>query len=412
MMHKDGFGRRDLLRGSLALGGALSLPGCATGLATRPSSIMARPALVPVRATPNDLVDVKCCIRPFRAVGCRLDAEQIGDTLVIHNYGHGGSGWSLSWGSGEIAVGKAMSVLPKEIAVVGCGIIGLTSAILAQRAGLKVTIYARDLFPRTRSVRAYGAWTPSSRIALTEPAGPAFAALWEQMSRISWRYFRSYIGLPGNPVEFIDSYGLSDSPPGPREQHDASVTESFATTGMPQQSAEFAAYDSRLNDIVPQSVSLTVDENPFGTAFARRRSQMHFNFTSFGHLLLDEFFTQGGKFENRVLHSPADFATLPQKVVIHSTGYAARDIWRDNTLIPVRGQTGWLTPQTDAHYGLGYKGVSVLSKSEGVMIMHNDMELGDMEGVGNSMELPDRTSIDEGLAIVAPIFERMKGVRA
>ncbi|WP_216319181.1 FAD-dependent oxidoreductase [Sphingomonas quercus] len=363
-----------------------------------------------MRVSPNELVDVKCCIRPFRAQGCRLDAEQLGDTLVIHNYGHGGSGWSLSWGSAEIAVGKAMSVLPRDIAVVGCGIVGLTAAVVAQRAGLNVTIYAREMFSRTRSVRAFGAWTPSSRIALTEPAGPAFAALWEQMARISWRYFRACLGLPGQPVEFIDSYSLSDTPPRNREH--APATSSFAATGVPQSEGEFAEYDSLVRDIVPSSTNLAAGENPFGTAYARRRSQMHFNFTGYGHMLLSEFFAMGGKFQNRDFHSPADIAALPEKVVINCPGYAARDLWRDQTIIPVRGQTGWLIPQPEAHYGLGYGGVSLLSKSDGVMVMHTDSTLGDMEGVGNSMELPDRSNIEAGLAIVAPLFARMAGGRA
>lgn len=411
-MTGGGFGRRGVVGGALALGGALGLPGCAAGLATRGGGASAGSTLVPMRASPNELIDVKCCIRPFRALGCRLDAEQIGDTLVIHNYGHGGSGWSLSWGSGEIAVGKAMSVLPREIAVVGCGIVGLTAAILAQQAGLAVTIYAREMFARTRSVRAYGAWTPSSRIALTEPAGPAFAALWEQMARASWRYFRARLGLPGQPVEFVDTYSLSDAPPGPRERHDPSIRDSYATTGLPQQSAEFAAYDARIQDLVPQSVDLAPDDNPFGTAFARRRSLMNFNFTAYGHMLLSEFFAQGGKFENRDFHSPADIAALKEKVVINCPGYAARDLWRDGSIIPVRGQTGWLVPQPEAYYGLNYKGVSVLPKHEGVVVLRSDNALGDMEGVGNSMELPDHGAIEDGLALVAPLFERMKGGRA
>lgn len=31
--------------------------------------------------------------------GLRIEAEEIGDKLIIHNYGHGGSGVTLSWGS-------------------------------------------------------------------------------------------------------------------------------------------------------------------------------------------------------------------------------------------------------------------------------------------------------------------------
>src|SRR5471032_3673337 len=134
----------------------------------------------------------------------------LGDTLVVHNYGHGGSGWSLSWGSGTIAVRKAMGANPAEIAVVGCGALGLTSAIVAQRAGAKVTIYARDLLPETRSARATGSWTPDSRIALASAVTPGFPALWEEMARISFKTYRQYLGLPGSPVEWTDRYLLSD----------------------------------------------------------------------------------------------------------------------------------------------------------------------------------------------------------
>ena len=215
MRVSDGFGRRDLLRGALAIGGITSLSALSTtsqAAAATPQRLLKRPPLAPMRVDVGQIVDVKACLRPFRAAGPNLNAEMVGDTLVVHNYGHGGSGWSLSWGSAEVAVGKALSLLPKEIAVVGCGVVGLTAAVHAQRAGLKVTIYAREVFQRTRSMRAGGVWSPDSRIALTEPAGPEFAALWEHMARVSWKAFRSYVGLPGGPVQFGDQYSLSDTP--------------------------------------------------------------------------------------------------------------------------------------------------------------------------------------------------------
>src|SRR6202012_4044757 len=124
----------------------------------------------------------------------------------------GGSGWSLSWGSGTVALRKAMARSPKEIAVVGCGALGLTSAILAQEAGAKVTVYAKDLLPDARSARATGTWTPDSRIALADVAAPQFAVLWEEMARTSFKRFRRYLGLPGSPVEWNDRYYLSDPP--------------------------------------------------------------------------------------------------------------------------------------------------------------------------------------------------------
>ena len=38
-------------------------------------------------------------LRPFRKSGVRLEKEKLRDgRTVIHNYGHGGSGFTLSWG--------------------------------------------------------------------------------------------------------------------------------------------------------------------------------------------------------------------------------------------------------------------------------------------------------------------------
>src|SRR5271163_1693356 len=209
--------RRHLMRGALALGG-LGMAGCSTlgdtGASSNGLPIYDRvPQLAPVRARADRLFDITVCLRPFRAAGPRLDTEEIGKTFVVHNYGHGGSGWSLSWGSGTVAVRKAMSKNPKKIAVIGCGALGLTAARLAQEAGAQVTIYTRDLPPQTRSYRATGTFTPDSRIALTSAAGPDLAAQWEEMARISFKAYRSYLGLPGTPVEWSDRYFLSDLSP-------------------------------------------------------------------------------------------------------------------------------------------------------------------------------------------------------
>src|SRR5215831_19396517 len=113
---------------------AASLAGCSAATGYRREAASG-PVLVPIRAETDRIFDIAVCLRPFRAAGPRLDVERIGDIQVVHNYGHGGSGWSLSWGSSAVAVGKAMASSPREVAVIGCGAVGLTSAILAQRAG-------------------------------------------------------------------------------------------------------------------------------------------------------------------------------------------------------------------------------------------------------------------------------------
>src|SRR3954468_19096488 len=99
-------GRLVLIGAAPVLGGCtMQRPVPRSGL----SAMDVPPVLAPIRAHADRLFDITVCLRPFRAAGPRLDSEMIGDALVVHNYGHGGSGWSLSWGSGTVAVKQAMA---------------------------------------------------------------------------------------------------------------------------------------------------------------------------------------------------------------------------------------------------------------------------------------------------------------
>jgi FAD dependent oxidoreductase len=405
--------RRTLLKTSLALGGLSGLGACAStprAPAMRTSGLAVEdmpPPLAPIRAHPDRIFDIRVCLRPFRVKGPNLDTEQIGDAMVVHNYGHGGSGWSLSWGSANVAVQKAMTVSPKEIAVIGCGIIGLTAAITAQRAGAQVTIYTREMLHRTRSVRANGSWTPDSRISLTEQAGPQFGALWEQMARYSYKTYRYYMGLPGRPVDFADQYRLSDTPFEKNEEKPDPSLGTYATTGKPQQNYEFAQYSDRIADLTPRPEILPEGATPFPVKYVARQQTMFFNFGSYGHILLSEFFGAGGKIEIREFHHPSELGRLKEKVIINCPGYAARDLWKDKYMIPVRGQTGWLIPQPEVKYGLSYGGTSMLSKSDGIMVLHAPGPVkGEMNGIGNANEVESRQETEDAVRIIEKLYAR------
>jgi D-amino-acid oxidase len=48
--------------------------------------------------TPRVLTE-RVGLRPFRRSGVRLERDQLRDgRIAIHNYGHGGAGFTLSWG--------------------------------------------------------------------------------------------------------------------------------------------------------------------------------------------------------------------------------------------------------------------------------------------------------------------------
>ncbi|CAA9486704.1 MAG: hypothetical protein AVDCRST_MAG30-1137 [uncultured Solirubrobacteraceae bacterium] len=54
-------------------------------------------ALVPALAGAK-VIGERVGLRPVRAGGPRVEAEAVPGGTVIHDYGHGGAGWTLAWG--------------------------------------------------------------------------------------------------------------------------------------------------------------------------------------------------------------------------------------------------------------------------------------------------------------------------
>lgn len=360
-----------------------------------PQPAFAAPApLVPIRARPDRIIDIAVCTRPFRAQGPRIEAQRIGRQLVVHNYGHGGSGWSLSWGSAREAVRLVLAAKPREIAVIGCGAIGLTSALVAQRAGLKVRIVARDLPPEVPSLSASGVWSPASRICAEEHADAAFRLRWEAMARHSFHRFQQLLGLADAPVEWRDGYVLSDQP------FDQPMAPEPERTGEP----EYPDLDDQLGDIRPRSVALPAAENPFPTVpHVRRYTQLTFNLAAYSRLLMSEFLRQGGRLEIRKFRHPREFARLKERVLIHATGYGARALLADDTLTPVRGQTARLIPQPGVDYGITWRGhnLSVVPRRDGILVQAQ--AAGDF---GSADTAPDRAASEAAVERLASLFRR------
>ncbi len=383
--------RRGLLQ--VSMGGLLA--GCST---VPGGSSLDGPPLVPIRARTDRIIDIAVCLRPFRPAGPRVETERLGDTLVVHNYGHGGSGWSLSWGSSAKAVRLALQPSPRDVAVIGCGALGLTSAILAQRAGARVTIYARDQLIETTSAHATGEWTPDSRVADARAAAPDFGTVWEDMARTAFRRHRDYLGLPGTPVEWIDQYAVTDTT---LQASPGNVTPAGSAGPAP---VPFAGYSRRVRDLTPNWRSVPIDATPFKGTSASRSEVMIFNIADYGHTLLNDFFTAGGQFRRAEFRSPAQIAALGQKVVINCTGLGARALWKDETLTPIRGQIARLIPQPDVRYGVTYRHVFTVPRRDGLVVQ--SFAAGEMQGYGVTDERPDRAEAEEAVRTLAQLFTK------
>ncbi len=69
------------------------------------------PRLVPSLGSldEKDILRTYAGLRPFRTSGPRIEKERVSGKILVHNYGHGGSGWTFNWGSAEKTIDLAFS---------------------------------------------------------------------------------------------------------------------------------------------------------------------------------------------------------------------------------------------------------------------------------------------------------------
>lgn len=372
-------------RAVLAAGSAaLALPARALDFAPpRPPAAM--------RVSPDRIVDIAVGIRPCRAQGPRIQVEQRFGKTLLHNYGHGGSGWSLSWGSAQraLALLRASGAKPGErIAVIGCGAIGLTTARTAQQAGYKVRLYAKDRPPNVHSSAATGLWTPDSRIVTSEHASEAWTAGWEAMARASFKAHQGYLGLPSGPVEWHDGYVVADA---------GMDTPLQGHVGEP----DYPDIGDRIADLRPRGRALEAGEHPFRMPHVRRFTQLVFNIPAYQRLLLEDFAREGGALVQREFRQPRDFAGLPEHVIVNCTGDGARTLLGDESMTPVRGQTARLVPQPEVDYALIYRGHNVVAvpRRDGLLVA----AMGEHD-FGSTDLRPDRAQSEDAVRRLASLF--------
>jgi D-amino-acid oxidase len=326
--------RRSFLRGALATGAVLA--------ATRANAfalVNPQRRLAPVKVSRDRIIREVVGLRPYRAEGFVVAAERLGEKLVVHNYGHGGAGITLSWGTASLAVDLvreapgARAPSPARLrtprfAVLGAGVNGLSTARVLQRrygnAGATVTIYAKHLPPDTTSNIAGGFWSPTS---LFDPS-VATATFNEQFSaacQISHRAFQLLVG-PEYGVRWIDTFRLHRS-------------ESWL--------------DAELeggNDLYPAQQIHRDPQQYFGFPFVRQYSTMLIEPQRYLNALLRDFYIAGGKVIVREFRDRRELMRLPERVIFNCTGLGALSLFNDQKLGPVRGQLAILLPQSEIDY--------------------------------------------------------------
>lgn len=327
-----------------------SVPMLATGCAARRvprTSVAAVPRLTPVHVSADRVVRVVVGLRPFRPSGFVVRAEKLDDKIVIHNYGHGGAGITLSWGTAQLAVNEAAKVDARDCAVIGCGVIGLSTARLLQLRGYNPTIYTRAMPPSTTSNIAGGLWEPVS-LYDSDRVTPEFRRQYGEAARFAFRYFQSLAGEEYS-VRWLPLFTLSQRGPFQQPQPDNPASE--------------------IEALYPEPKQLDAAESPFGVPYVYRRQSMLIEPAPYLHALIRDYQLSGGRIVVRDFASAREIAALNEKLIFNCTGLGARTLFGDQELTPIRGQLVFLLPQPEVHYmTLGPTNIYMFPRKDGILL--------------------------------------------
>ena len=336
--------------------------------------------LARVRVSPDRVIRTTVGLRPFRPAGFVVRGEKLGDKTLIHNYGHGGAGITLSWGTAELAVEEGAKTEARQAAVIGCGVVGLSTARLLQQRGYRVTIYAKALPPDTTSNLAGGLWEP---VAVFDRASvtPEFRRQFAEAGRFAFRRYQSLAG---------DTYGVRWLP-----------LYTLSNNG-PQRLPPPESPNSEIEPLYPESRELTPAQNPFGTAYAHRRDSMLIEPAIYLNALMRDFLTSRGEIVVREFADARDLASLTEPLLFNCTGLGARALFRDDELMPIRGQLTFLLPQPEVDYiTIGPGDIYMFPRHDGIL-------LGGSFDRGIWDTVPDPATTDRVLRENQAIFDGMR----
>jgi glycine/D-amino acid oxidase-like deaminating enzyme len=282
--------------------------------------------LTPVDTSPARIVGTIAGHRPFRPQGFRLESARVGRKVVVHNYGHGGCGVTLSWGTADRAANLACATEPRRVAVLGAGAVGLATARMLQERGVHVTIYARDLPPRTTSNVAGALWSPVTLVDEGRQT-PAFAEELAQAARVAHRRFDRLTGERYG-IRWVNFYLLSN---------DAAPPTSWEWSVTPE---------------LFQATTLAKGQHPFPTAFAHRYRLMSIDPSVYLPAVMADFTAANGRLVVQEIPTLQSLDRLDQEIVVNCTGLGARALFADHDLVPIKGQLTMLQPQVGVDYAV------------------------------------------------------------
>jgi D-amino-acid oxidase len=214
-------------------------------------------------------------------------------------------------------------------------VIGLTTALLAQQAGFRVTVYSDQPLAATTSAKAAASFKPS---AIDYDAATA------RLTELSWSVFARL------------------------------AAESPETSGV-RQHVHFEAASSSIDrppylNLMEDVAALQFPDVPGGYAFAWRYQTFFIDTPIFLPWLAEQVRAHGGRFVllTKPFQSLNALAELSGEVVFNCTGLGARALCDDHSLRPVKGQVALVDPQPDMNWSIKADGFYVYPRTHDTVL--------------------------------------------
>jgi D-amino-acid oxidase len=253
------------------------------------------------------------CTRPMREGKFNISVEEKGDKVLVHCYGHGGSGCTTSFGSVRRAIELYQEQFPdrkdEPVRIIGGGIIGLTMAIELTLKGFQVTgITARELYD-------IPSWKNAGYFALVSVQTDSEEQ--ENLNKIGMATFKEYKMIHEGVHPYIRSECIRYMPVYCSKDTDAGVE------------------DLERKGLIPPREMVTVD---FGNGVRHEHFSKFMTYfmdtTNIMVQLWEKVNALGISIDERELRS---FDELEESVVFNCSGLGAKQLNEDDKMIAVRG---------------------------------------------------------------------------
>jgi hypothetical protein len=261
------------------------------------------------------------CHRPMRQGAPKMQVEKIGDKLIAHNYGHGGSGWTLGPGAAKYVIellenNMKTQGLSKEtpIVVVGAGALGLFSALELVNQGYKNITIVAESFTDLTSHNAGGLLAPVSM-----DNEPEMQKLIDKIGIDAYRFYQNIAEGKNNTIPS----GAIVVPTYFENREDSGLEPYVGAVMQPAKDVILDFQNGTVRKMVAYDDGIFMDTGALMTSLKNAlENKVHFKHKKI-----------------------SNFSEISEKVIVNCAGNGAKSLSNDNKMVSVQGHLIMLKDQ-------------------------------------------------------------------